>query len=82
MQVEDRKIAERAYQLWEARGKPEGLSDEIWLEAERELKAHPAPRDAGDSASEEKWHAVGIDPSGPEPSDTRNPDVPEKLVRR
>ena len=30
-------IAARAYHLWEQRGQPAGMADELWLEAEREL---------------------------------------------
>ena len=31
------RIAARAYELWEARGRPEGSDQEDWFEAEREL---------------------------------------------
>jgi len=33
------RIAERAYKLWEARGKPAGTDRENWFEAERLLRA-------------------------------------------
>lgn len=33
------QIAERAYELWKARGCPLGSPDQDWLEAERELKS-------------------------------------------
>jgi Protein of unknown function (DUF2934) len=32
------KIRERAYQLWEQTGKPEGQEERFWHEAERQLK--------------------------------------------
>ena len=32
------KIRERAHQLWEAAGKPEGQEDRFWHEAEQQLK--------------------------------------------
>jgi hypothetical protein len=32
------KIRQRAHQLWEAAGKPEGQKDRFWHEAERQLK--------------------------------------------
>jgi hypothetical protein len=32
------EIADRAKRLWENRGRPEGRDEEIWLEAERELR--------------------------------------------
>jgi hypothetical protein len=31
-------ISERAYALWQQRGRPEGQESELWLEAEQELK--------------------------------------------
>jgi hypothetical protein len=30
-------VAERAYQIWEANGRPEGHDTEHWLRAEQEL---------------------------------------------
>ena len=38
-----RKIEERAHELWQADGSPDGRSWEYWLKAERELAASPAP---------------------------------------
>ena len=32
-------IAERAYQLWDAAGRPDGEADRFWHEAEHELGA-------------------------------------------
>jgi hypothetical protein len=37
-QVEEQKIRERAHQLWEQAGRPEGKEQQFWLEAERLLK--------------------------------------------
>lgn len=31
-------ISERAHQLWEQAGRPEGRQDEFWHQAERELR--------------------------------------------
>jgi hypothetical protein len=39
-------IAARAYDLWLRHGKPDSRSDEIWLEAEREIMAARSPRSA------------------------------------
>ena len=36
-QDRDERIRERAYALWEARGRTPGLALEDWLEAEREI---------------------------------------------
>ena len=35
--VEQDKIRDRAYQLWDKAGQPEGREQEFWYEAEREL---------------------------------------------
>lgn len=34
----EQQIRERAHQLWEAAGSPEGREQEFWYRAERELK--------------------------------------------
>ena len=36
--VEQQAIRERAHELWEAAGKPNGKEDHFWLEAERQLR--------------------------------------------
>ena len=49
------RIRERAEQLWEEAGRPEGASDHFWFAAQRALDAdHPemAPRHAGDPQPE------------------------------
>ncbi len=33
------EIAQRAHELWDSRGNPNGCDEEIWFEAERQLKA-------------------------------------------
>jgi hypothetical protein len=38
----DQRIRERAHQLWEAAGSPEGREQEFWYQAERELKGDSA----------------------------------------
>ena len=43
------KIAQRAYEIWVAKGKPAGTSHQDWLEAEAQLRAErqsagPMPR--------------------------------------
>ena len=39
--MELKAIAVRAYEYWEARGRPSGSPDEDWLRAEREIKTSP-----------------------------------------
>ena len=34
----EREIRERAHQIWEREGKPEGREDEFWKLAEQELR--------------------------------------------
>jgi hypothetical protein len=36
------KIAQRAYEKWVKRGKPQGTAEQDWTEAEKELKAEYA----------------------------------------
>jgi Protein of unknown function (DUF2934) len=33
----EHRVRERAYQLWEAAGRPDGRSDEFWQRAEAEI---------------------------------------------
>lgn len=39
-QATEEQIRERAHQLWEAAGKPEGRHEEFWQQAEREHRGH------------------------------------------
>ena len=36
--VPEHHVRQRAFELWEQRGNPEGYEAEFWLQAERELK--------------------------------------------
>jgi hypothetical protein len=38
------KIAQRAYELWEKSGRPEGKETEHWFQAEAEIKRNQTPR--------------------------------------
>lgn len=42
--IDQQELRERAYRLWEARGRPDGTQDEDWFAAEAELTAE---NDAG-----------------------------------
>jgi hypothetical protein len=44
-----KKIKQRAHELWEAEGRPEGRELDFWLQAERELSEAPgaAPGSSG-----------------------------------
>jgi hypothetical protein len=43
MNGNSKSIAERAYELWTARGQPHGSAEQDWLKAERELQAGASP---------------------------------------
>lgn len=45
--LEQDKIRDRAYQLWDRAGQPEGREEEFWYAAEREL----AGKGAGDGSA-------------------------------
>jgi hypothetical protein len=38
-EITETDIAQRAYQLWEGRGCPDGYAEEDWFQAENELRA-------------------------------------------
>lgn len=38
------EIAQKAFEIWQAHGCPEGTAEQDWLEAEAELEAEGAPR--------------------------------------
>ena len=54
--TEHDKIRDRAYQLWDRAGQPEGREQEFWFEAEREL----AEEDDVDTSAEAS--ALGLPP--------------------
>jgi len=35
----EQRVRDRAYQLWQHAGRPEGKSEEFWLQAEAEISA-------------------------------------------
>lgn len=35
--IEEQKVRDRAFQLWDQAGQPEGREEEFWFAAEREL---------------------------------------------
>ena len=60
-----KSIAELAYQLWEARGRPHGTAELDWHEAERQLGGSTATPRALDAKVDE---SVGGNFSGERPS--------------
>jgi len=73
MNTSNKAIAELAFELWEARGRPHGTAEEDWLEAERRLAASgqtekPSALPNEDEASIESFPAS-------DPPASRTPDV-------
>jgi hypothetical protein len=73
MNTSRRSIAELAYELWKARGCPNGSSEQDWLEAER-LAAHSAAAEPSRSESEDEASIESFPASDPPASHI--PDVP------
>ncbi|WP_173931862.1 DUF2934 domain-containing protein [Chelativorans sp. Marseille-P2723] len=46
MSERDEKIRQRAYEIWEAEGRPEGREAEHWARASQEIEAESAPNSA------------------------------------
>ena len=63
MPTDYQAIAERAYQLWEARGRPEGEHEQIWIDAERELQQAGNAAEAAKTAQEESPGASALSSS-------------------
>jgi hypothetical protein len=68
-----KSIAELAYQLWEARGRPHGTAELDWHEAERQLGGSAATPRALDAKVDES--VVGTFPASDPPS-SHIPDSP------
>ena len=45
--IDDDKIRERAYALWEQQGRPEEATEDFWHEARRQLEAEAGASDEG-----------------------------------
>src|SRR4051812_24285892 len=50
-------ITQRARELWESKGSPQGQDDEIWLEAEQQLSRAPKNSSSGTVSEAESDHA-------------------------
>jgi len=54
----EHKVRERAYQIWEREGRPEGREDEHWAQAEREIESEGA---AGSSSGDAATNVTAAD---------------------
>lgn len=71
--IDEARIRAKAYELWQARGCPEGSGDQDWIEAERLLRAELEGAEPGESAlvdeePEEPPVAVRVPPVSPAPA--------------
>jgi Protein of unknown function (DUF2934) len=73
MHPEHRSVSELAYQLWQARGCPDGTAEQDWREAERQLAARPAAQAA---ASEAVDASLKDTFPASDPPATQRPDEP------
>jgi len=53
MDDQNRRIRERAYQIWESKGRLEGRQDEDWYEAESQIGSNEPHDEAGLEAAHE-----------------------------
>jgi hypothetical protein len=58
----DERIRDRALQLWEQRGRPEGYESEFWEQAKRELKSEA---DGGRTSTRDAVSRSGGGSDGP-----------------
>jgi Protein of unknown function (DUF2934) len=84
MHSEHRSVRELAYQLWKARGCPDGTAEQDWQEAERQL-AEPKTQSASKTQAAPKTQAAksaAVDASlkdsfpASDPPATQGPDEP------
>ncbi|HEV7356718.1 MAG TPA: DUF2934 domain-containing protein [Steroidobacteraceae bacterium] len=73
MHPEDRSIGELAYRLWQARGCPDGTSEQDWLEAEKQLRASRPARPCSSEAVDDSLKSTF---PASDPPASHLPDVP------
>ena len=73
MDKKQNEVAEKAYELWQARGCPHGSPEEDWYESERLLSSASPKTGAEDSAVDEA-NAASFPAS--DPPATHIPDAP------
>jgi hypothetical protein len=78
MHSEHRSIRELAYQLWKARGCPDGTAEQDWREAERQLAAPKTQAEPKTQAAKSAAVDASLKDSFPasDPPATQRPDEP------
>jgi Protein of unknown function (DUF2934) len=78
MHSEHRSVRELAYQLWKARGCPDGTAEQDWQEAERQLAAPKTQAASKTQAAKSAAVDASLKDSFPasDPPATQGPDEP------
>jgi hypothetical protein len=63
------RVEQRAYELWEREGRPEGRHDHHWAEAERQIAAEHAQPAPGAAAAALAKHSADASPPAARSSD-------------
>ena len=76
------EISQRAQQLWENLGRPEGRDEEIWLQAERELQAPAAPTPTSSAPILDELPNIAPSAPAAAKTSTKGAAVPRKSAAR
>lgn len=55
--IDEEKIRQRAYELWQQSGQPEGAEEEHWRQAREELEAQQPPAEANTLGSDSDFES-------------------------
>ena len=72
----EEEISARAYEIWEAEGRPEGRDKEHWYMAKELLAGISAPEDGGAEGATTPEPAATSDPSYVRPAGRKKMDMP------
>lgn len=77
--IDDPKISERAHQLWEQAGRPEGQSDTYWYQAREQLETEQGSSGVDTDESTSGDLESGADQDQPESGSNPAPDESEEI---
>ncbi|MDB6052013.1 MAG: hypothetical protein JWR17_4759 [Pseudomonas sp.] len=74
--IDEEKIRQRAYELWELEGQPEAMEHEHWRQAREQLEAEQQPPEANtlDSVAGAEQTGIAGQPANNEESGSTNPE--------